>query len=104
MKSRITHFLSEFPLLLVAAIALAGCMANSGTITHAPVAHFAFVGETRGAALVIDDQPPVALDGDGQSVQTEPGKHRIRVTKGDRVVIDREVLIGDRQTMEISVP
>jgi hypothetical protein len=77
-------------------------MANTGTITHAAISYFAFVGETRGATVSVDDQPAVPLDGAKLSI--EPGRHHIRVTKEGKVVVDRDVLVGDQQTMEISVP
>ncbi len=106
MKTYLFRSDAVLSFVLVALFWLGGCMANTGTITHAAVSHFSFVGNTQGATVTIDDQTGVALGGDGSPhlISSEPGRHRIRVTVGDRLVIDREVLVGDQQTMEISIP
>ena len=103
MKTQILHHRATLPFLLLTIIGLAGCMANTGTITHAAIAHFTFVGSAVGATVTIDDQAAVTL-GQDTKLTTEPGRHRVRITKGEKLVVDREVLIGDQQTMEISIP
>lgn len=102
MKPNLRGKIPALALISFALIWLSGCMANTGTITHAAVSYFSFVGNTQGAVVSIDEQPAVTSD-DGK-VATEPGRHRIRVTKGGRLLVDREVLVGDQQTMEIFIP
>jgi hypothetical protein len=101
MKLQIPAKYAPIVLVLSVLLWLSGCMANTGTFTHAALSHFAFVGETQDAIISIDDHQATPEDG---KVTTEPGRHRIRVTKGGKLVVDREVLVGDQQTMEISVP
>lgn len=102
MKAFLPQTVLSLSLVLFACFGLAGCATNTGTITRAAVAHISFVGNTQDAHATIDDQAPVLLD--GGKLPTQPGKHRIRVTRSGRLVVDREVLVGDQQTMEISVP
>jgi len=106
MKTLTPRKLTALLVLSLATVWLGGCKATTGTITHAVVSHFSFVGNTPGAVVTIDDQSAVALDDkNAQSIlATEPGRHHVRVTKGERLVVDREVLVGDQQTMEISIP
>ena len=106
MKTHFSRGYTVSSFFLIALFWLGGCMANTGTVTHADVAHFAFMGNTQGAIVTIDDQPGVTLDGDNapHKIASEPGRHRIRVLVGEKLVIDREVLVGDQQTMEISIP
>jgi hypothetical protein len=33
-----------------------------------------------------------------------PGKHRVQVSRGGTVVMDREVLVSDLQTLELRLP
>ena len=56
--------------------------------------------------LVIDDNPAVEFSSASRQlpISVPPGKHRVRVSKGGQLVVDREVLVTDLQTMEIAVP
>ncbi|MDI1336442.1 MAG: hypothetical protein PSU94_09715 [Lacunisphaera sp.] len=103
MKTQTSQNRIALTFLLLAVIGLVGCTANTGTITHAAIAHFAFVGNAEGAAVTIDEQTAVTL-GEHTKLATEPGRHRVRVSKGEKLVVDREVLVGDQQTMEILIP
>lgn len=86
------------------ALGSAGCSLQTGTLTRTPEAQFSFKGDTANARVVIDDDSPKELVNSPAIIPTAPGKHRVRVTKGAALVVDREVLIGDQQTFEIVVP
>jgi hypothetical protein len=54
----------------------------------------------------VDELPPVALvpQSKPNMLQLRPGKHRIKITRDQTILVDRVVLISDQQTLEISVP
>lgn len=102
MKTPILRILQSRVLFVFAFVLFAGCASETGTVTRAPISHFSFVGNIKSAVVSIDEQQGVILD--GNKLVTSPGKHRIRITKGGRLVVDREVMVGDQQTLEISIP
>ena len=78
-----------------------------------------FSGNTAGAEVYIDDLVPFTL---GESVygdertgemverkdldhyQITPGKHLVIVKRDDKVVVKREILLGNGMTKEIQIP
>lgn len=102
MKTTLPRTILAIALIIYTSVWLVGCSSSTGTITRAPSSQFSFVGNTQDALIAIDDRPPVALDRGKLAI--EPGRHHIRVLKDGRVIVDRNVLVGDQQTMEISIP
>lgn len=110
---------SIFCILLL--IGLSSCGFREGVTVAEPAAFLAFGGNTTGAIVKIDESVSFTL-GEGRGTATKsdtgekekylagtnykitPGKHRIQVVKNGEIVVDRELLIGDGTTREISVP
>lgn len=95
-----------FVLMIVCCVMFlsSGCGRQTGIISPDQTAWLSFVGNTKGAAFVVDDGTPIRLSTDGKLYQATPGKHVIEVLRGNRVVVRRTVLIGGQQTKEIRVP
>lgn len=108
-------------LAVIAMISLANCGYREGVTVAEPGAFLAFGGNTAGAIVKIDESVSFVLgEGTGTAIPSDtgekekrlsgthyrlaPGKHRIQVVKNGTVVVDREVLLGDGATREISVP
>ena len=92
-------------LLFVAATTVACFHQDTGALSRAPAAFLVFSGETSNALVSVDSRP-FELNGDNAKNHFElsPGKHRVRVTRQGQVVVDRELLLSDGQTMEVSIP
>jgi hypothetical protein len=92
-------------LLSVLLMSAAGCAQQTGTITKAAASYLVFVGGTKDAQITLDEQS-FALNGSNAKNHFEisPGVHRIKVAQNGTVVVDREILLSDRQTMEIAIP
>ncbi len=106
---------------LLAVLLLGGCGYREGVTVTEPAAYLAFSGNTEGAIVRIDDSISFVL-GEGTSsmvisdtgendkrlpglrYRIVPGKHCIQVGKNGTVVVDRELLLNDGVTREISVP
>ena len=102
-------------------IGLTSCGYREGVTVADPAAYLAFGGNTSGAIAKVDENVTFPLgEGRGSNIQSDtgskevnlagthykitPGKHRIQVLKNGVIVVDRELLIGDGTTREISVP
>lgn len=102
-------------------LSLTSCGYREGVTVAEPAAFLAFGGNTAGATVRIDDGISFSLgEGRGTTITSAtgekekylagthyrivPGKHRIQVEKNGELVVDRELLIGDGTTREISVP
>jgi hypothetical protein len=114
MKKRVLSVL-----VLAALLGLWGCGYREGVVQPSPKSFVWFSGNTAGAVAYIGDIQPFALKGPGESDQPasdrrspggatlhqiQPGKYNIVVKKGDRVVVNRTVILGEGMTTEIEVP
>ncbi len=107
--------------VLLTMLTLGGCGHREGVTIAEPGAYLAFGGSTAGAMVKIDEDVSFILgEGKGATIHSDtgqketrlaqthyrvsPGKHRIQVIKNGIIVVDREILLGDGITREISVP
>lgn len=68
-------------------------------------AYLSFNGDLAGTVITLDGIGiPEIEPGDINRLQVSPGKHHVRVLKGDRVVVDRQVFLGGGQITVIDVP
>lgn len=79
---------------------------SSGKITAEPVSYIYFSGNITDAEVSIDGAPSflVIKAGPKQQYKVTPGKHTIIVTKQGKVVVKRNVLLGDDHEKEINIP
>ena len=92
-------------LLLILSALLGGCAQQTGTISRAPAAYLVFLGEGIVATVTVDDRSFALTDDNARNhFEVSPGVHRVKVEKQGRIVVDREILLSDRQTVEIAIP
>lgn len=112
-------------MLLLLTTTILSCGFREGVTVAEPKSYLAFTGNTTGAIVNIDGTTSFPLDsGSGTTTRSDnssdpgqdkthlvkthyqitPGKHHIQVVKSGAIVIDRELLLGDGITREISVP
>jgi hypothetical protein len=104
MKNRLIEFWCAG--LLGLALLVTGCSSSSGTLSREPIAFLRISGITDNLTASVDELAPVSLAPQLKPVtlQLAPGKHRIRILRGQALLVDRVVLVSDQQTLEISVP
>lgn len=85
---------------------LAGCSTSTGTLSRQPAAYLSFTGALPSDSVQIDELPPVQLPEGRQPLrlQVSPGKHRVKVFRGQILLMDRAILVSDLQTLELIVP
>ena len=82
---------------------MTGCHSVTGTVSHEPTGYFNILGAADGDSAVIDDNAPIQLHPDTPIVVV-PGKHRVQVSRSGTIIMDREVLVSDLQTLELRLP
>lgn len=84
---------------------ISGCGYKEGTLVKDPVSYLWFTGNITEAIVFVDDKKPFELGKEGLVYhQIPPGQHRIIVKKGQEVVVDRILIIGNEITKEIQIP
>lgn len=85
---------------------ITACGYNSGTSTSEPVAYLYFTGEAKGAMVYIDDLAPFKINKIGikNQYQVIPGKHQIIIKHEEKILVNRNVLLGDGHEKEFFVP
>lgn len=88
------------------ALLMSGCSSTTGTLSKEPIAFLSISGITDNLTATVDELAPISLAPQSKPVtlQVAPGKHRVRILRGQALLVDRVVLISDQQTLEISVP
>ena len=99
-------WLATVALLLGSIAGLSGCHSTTGTVSHDPAAYVKFLNAEKDDSASIDGGTPFRLESgdDSEPIFAAPGKHTIRVTRSGAVVLSREILVSDLQTLEIRVP
>jgi hypothetical protein len=81
-----------------------GCTQQTGTVTKASTSALVFVGDSANIVVSVDGRsfalsPKIAKN----HFEVSPGVHRVTIMRDAAVVVDREILLSDRQTMEIRI-
>jgi hypothetical protein len=102
-------------LIAGACLVLSACGYQEGIIQKAEMSYLKFTGNWPNANVQIDTmqpfelRPPVSSNDpkaspDNTLYQVSPGRHRITVTRGGSVVVDRVVILENHATMEVQIP
>lgn len=82
-----------------------GCAHQTGTITRSAASFLMFKGDATDARITIDGRTfNLTKDNAKDHFEITPGVHRVTIEKQGRVVVDREILLSDRQTIEVAIP
>ncbi len=90
--------------LLFASVLLSSCGGYTETVQKAGKGYLKFVGNTEELMITIDDGSPFAFDPEIELYQVGPGKHSVKVTRENQVVVNRTIIVDSEITTEITVP
>lgn len=91
-------------LIAASLLMLAGCGYKEGVVTGDRKAFLYFSGETENVSVSVDGGPAFSVQaGRDHQYGIEPGTHTIRVMRGDTLVVERRVYVGDGIAKEIEV-
>jgi hypothetical protein len=85
---------------------LTGCGGyKTGVVLEAQKSYLFFNAAAQGAEYSVDGSSwyKIQKTGENELYPTLPGKHRIKVRKGESVIVDKMVLLGDSMSKEIKV-
>ena len=102
-------------LAILACLALSACGYQEGVIQRAERSYLKFTGNWPNAVIQIDALQPFTLTptsptGDSKPspdltlYQVSPGRHRLQITRGGVVVVDRVLVLDNQTTMEVQIP
>lgn len=89
-------------IFLVSILGLVACGINEGIIQKSERGYIEFSGNLQGVVAQIDDGEPfnVALN----VYQLSNGKHRVKVFRDNRLIVDRMLFIDDQTRLEVQIP
>lgn len=95
-------------LILFCTLFLVSCGYQTGVIQKAEKGYLRFSGswDTDEVAVYVSDMQPFKLKPNDQTTLFEitPGKHFLKVVRGNNVVVDRVVFVESQATYEVKVP
>jgi len=93
-----------FILGLILILFYSGCGYKEGVRNEQRASAVYFTGHVRGVSVSIDGGKEfIVAPGHNNQYRVKPGVHNIRVYRGDNIIIDRKVYIGDGIAKEIGV-
>jgi len=96
------HLLISLGLLFV--LFYSGCGYKEGVRNEQMQASVYFTGNTKGVTVSIDGGQEFRISrGHNNQYRVKPGIHNIRVYRGENIIVDRKVYIGDGIAKEIGV-
>ncbi len=87
----------------------AGCGGyGEGVEQPAERSYLKFSGDLHNVMVKIDDLAPFSLSerGVGQNIvhRISPGKHRIKISRADEVIVERILILENQVTREVQIP
>jgi hypothetical protein len=100
--------MKKFYLFIFSIMFLFSCGHQTGVIQKAEKGYLQFSGNWEWDAVVvrIDDREPFELKHSDKKILYEitPGKHSIKVSRNNNVVIDRVIFLESQATFEVKIP
>ena len=102
-------------LVVMACLFLSACGYQEGIVQKAERSFLKFTGNWPNSIVQVDSMQPFELkppassndpkaSPDNTLYQLSPGKHRVTVTRGGSVLVDRVVILENQVTMEVQIP
>jgi hypothetical protein len=90
---------------LIIVLAFASCGGyTTGTIQKSEKGFLKFEGNKEAVMISVDDGTRFPYDIKTDLYEVKPGKHTIKVYRGDKIVVDRIIIVDNQTIFEIEVP
>lgn len=90
--------------VLTGLLAFTGCGYKEGVKTEEKKSFLYFSGNTDDVTVSVDSAEPFRVkEGINNQYKVTSGKHTVRVYRGDTLVVERDVYLGDGSAVEIGV-
>jgi hypothetical protein len=77
---------------------------TTGTIQKVEKGFLKFVGNPQGVMITIDEGTPFAYNPEIELYSLAPGKHTVKVSRNNQMLVNRTIILDNQVTMEIEVP
>ena len=78
---------------------------NEGLLLKSEKGFIKLTGNLEKVKVLIDDNDPIEItDKKSLIVQVPPGAHTLRVFRGGKSLLEKELLIDNQVTMEVEIP
>ncbi|MEJ2468714.1 MAG: hypothetical protein P8Y51_06545 [Campylobacterales bacterium] len=89
---------------LVSLLLLGGCGYKEGVATGDRAAYLYFSGNTENVTVSVDGGAAFEVEaGRDNQYKIQPGKHTVHVYRSGRLIVEREIYVGDGVAKEIGV-
>jgi len=96
--------LKLFIAAILGMLLLGGCGYKEGVANADRKAYLYFTGSVKDVSVSVDGGEAFSIEEGRDNLYTiAPGKHRVVVKRGDRVVVEREIYVGNGVSKEIAV-
>jgi viroplasmin and RNaseH domain-containing protein len=85
-------------------LALSGCGYQEGVVTPEKKSYLYFTGDVNDVKVVVDNNEGFTVEeGSKHKYKINPGKHKVTVYRGDKIIVNREIFVSDGVEKEIEV-
>lgn len=85
-------------------LALSGCGYKEGVVTPEKKSYLYFTGDLKNVKVVVDNNEGFSVEsGANNRYKINSGKHKVTIYRGDKVIVNREIFVGDGVEKEIEV-
>ena len=102
-------------LVILACLLLSACGYQEGIVQKTERSYLKFTGNWPNSIVQVDLMQPFELKPPSSSndpkaapdntlYQLSPGKHRVTVTRGGSILVDRVMILENQVTMEVQIP
>ena len=89
---------------LLSILLFSGCGYKEGVSAGDQKSFLYFSGNTKDITVSVDDRKQFTVEpGRDNQYKIKPGKHSIRVYRAGRIIVDREIYVGDNIAKEIGL-
>ncbi|MBL7049727.1 MAG: hypothetical protein ISR96_09465 [Nitrospira sp.] len=100
--------ITQLCLIFCCILIFTACSYKEGIVQSSSESYLHFTGNTENVLITIDMADPLPIASASESgkpihYQVSPGKHKIKVTRDNIIIVNREILIGEGMTKEINI-
>lgn len=89
---------------LISTLYLSGCGYKEGVSAGDQKSFLYFTGNSKDVSVSVDDGEKFSVkSGRDNQYKVKPGKHTIRVYRGEKLIVHRELYLGDEIAKEINL-
>jgi hypothetical protein len=91
-------------IVLLSVLLFSGCGYKEGISAGDQKSYLYFSGNTEDVTVSVDNGEPFSVEqGRNNQYKIKPGKHTVRVYRDNKMIVNREIYVGDNIAKEIGI-